>query len=87
MWPRIVELTWTNFLPVEVTGGGKVHVDNWACCLEQHEHTSGQHYHVYVKLSRLRRWNPIRLVPLQKYNVNVKFLKSGENYYAAYKYD
>ena len=32
-------------------GNGKVEVQYWACCLEQHENTSGQHYHVCVKLS------------------------------------
>ena len=31
-------------------GSGKVGVNYWACCKENHE-TAGQHYHVSVKLS------------------------------------
>ena len=28
---------------------GKVTADYWVCCLEEHENTPGQHYHVCVK--------------------------------------
>ena len=36
-------------------GPGMVKVEYWACCLEQHENTSEQHYHVSVKLSGQKR--------------------------------
>jgi len=67
-------------------GKGKVRVEYWACCLEQHEHTSGQHYHVSVKLSGHKRWNPVRIHLLENHGINVNFSESNASYYTAYKY-
>ena len=41
-------------------GPGNVKLEYWTCCLEQHENTSGQHYHVSVKLSGPKRWNRLK---------------------------
>ena len=67
------------------TGSGKVQVNYWACCLENHEST-GQHYHISVKLSGPKRWNPVKLELSRKHNITVHFSESTENYYTAYRY-
>ena len=51
----------------------KVTVDYWACCLEEDENTSGQHYHVCVKLSRPKRWNPVKNLLKERHNITVNF--------------
>ena len=45
-------------------GSGKVGVNYWACCKENHE-TAGQHYNVSIKLSRPKRWNPVKCALLK----------------------
>ena len=67
-------------------GPGKVKVEYWACCLEQHENTSGQHCHVSVKLSGPKRWNPVKTYLAERYGICVHFSESSATYYAAFKY-
>ena len=67
-------------------GSGKVTVDYYACCLEPHEKNSGYHYHVTIKLSGPKRWNPVRRELLELHHINVNFSEEAENYYAGYKY-
>ena len=43
---------------------GKIVINHWACCLEEHENTSGQYYHMCVKLSGPKRWNKIYFISL-----------------------
>ena len=40
-------------------GIGKVKVEHWACCREDHEE-SGQHYHAALKLSGPKRWKTVK---------------------------
>ena len=65
---------------------GKVKVKYWTCSLGQHENTSGQHYHVQVKLSDPKRWNPVKTYLAERYGVCVHFSESSATYYAAFKY-
>ena len=65
---------------------GKIAVEYWACCLEPHKETSGHHYHVCVRLSGPKRWNPVKNALIEKHGVVVNFSESHENYYSAYKY-
>jgi len=67
-------------------GSGKVEVSYWACCMETHENTGGQHYHCSVKLSGPKRWNRVRQNLATRYGINVNFSESAENYYNAYRY-
>jgi hypothetical protein len=65
---------------------GKVVVLYWACCLEEHEHTSGYHYHASVKLSGPKRWNPVKNSLIDNYGITVHFSSKHENYYSAFTY-
>lgn len=67
-------------------GSGKIASEYWACCLEEHENTSGYHYHACVKLSGPKRWNPVKKQLLEKYGIVVNFSEQHGNYYSAYKY-
>ena len=66
-------------------GSGKVGVNYWACCKENHE-MARQHYHVSIKLSGPKRWNPVKRVLFEKHGAVVNFSDSTENCYAAYRY-
>lgn len=64
---------------------GKVVVEHWACCLEQHK-TSGEHYHLSVKLSGPRRWKPIKKAVMDSQGAVLHFSEKHDNYYTAYRY-
>lgn len=68
------------------TLSGKVVVQHWACCLEEHENTSGQHYHMCVKLSGPKRWSPVKNKLSSTYGIIVNFSENHDTYYSAYKY-
>lgn len=65
---------------------GKIGVEYWACCLEEHQETPGYHYHVCVKLSGPKRWNSVKNALMMKHGVVVHFSETHDNYYSAYKY-
>ena len=65
---------------------GKVKVEYWACCLKQHKNASRQHYHVSIKLSAPKRWNPVKTYLAQRYGICVHFSESSATCYAAFKY-
>ena len=65
---------------------GKLTVQHWACCLEEHENTTGQHYHMCVKLSGPKRCNPVKNHLISNHQIVVNFSESHETYYTAYKY-
>ena len=63
---------------------GKVTVQHWACCLEEHEPISGTRYHVCVKLLGRKRWSPVKNHLMSNHQINVS--ESQETYYTLYKY-
>ena len=67
-------------------GPGKVKVAYWTCCLEQDENASGQPYHVSVKQSGPKQWNPVKPYLAERYGICVHFSESRATYYAAFKY-
>ena len=58
----------------------------WACCLEEHEHASGYHYHASVRLSGPKRWGPVRKRLHERFGIYVNFSELHDNYYSAYRY-
>ena len=56
------------------------------CCLEQDENASGQPYHVSVKQSGPKQWNPVKSYLAERYGICVHFSESRATYYAAFKY-
>ena len=67
------------------SGTGKVQVDHWACCLEEHQ-SSGQHYHLCMKLSGPKRWKAVKEKICADHGIVLNFSDSHDSYYYAYKY-
>lgn len=61
---------------------GKVTVQHWACCLEEHGNTSGKH--MCVTLSGLKRCNPVKNHLMSNHQIVMKFFESDETYYTSY---
>ena len=57
----------------------------WVVCLESHE-SSGNHFHMAIKLSSPARWIKIRNFVDKKYGIKLNFSDSHTNYYTAYEY-
>ena len=62
------------------SGTGKVQVDHWACCLEEHMHTSGHHYHLCMRLSAVKE------KICSDHGIMLNFSDKHDTYYYAYKY-
>ena len=62
-----------------------MNVDHWGYCLEPHKKVS-EHFHLCVKLSGPRRWQPIKETVSRKYGVILHFFGKHENYYIAFTY-
>ena len=60
-------------------------VKQWVCCRERHT-DEGHHYHMAVKLERLRRWSAVKTYLQDRYNIVVNFSNHHDNYYSAWKY-
>lgn len=57
----------------------------WVCSEERHK-DGGFHYHLAVKLDRVKRWRMVRDRLDKNYGVKVNFSDRHSNYYSAYKY-
>ena len=55
------------------------------CCRETHKN-NGKHYHIAVKLERLRRWKLGKNYLKDKHGIVVHFSNTHDNYYSAWKY-
>ena len=63
----------------------KVNVLHWVCCIEEHE-SNGQHFHLALKLSKNKRWLPVKRKMKNNHNVVLHFSDSHVNYYTAWCY-
>lgn len=57
----------------------------WVCCKEQHK-TKGEHYHMAIKLNKVKRWLYVKESINKKYNVVLHFSAVHANYYSAWSY-
>ena len=60
-------------------------VGQWACSEEKYK-DGGSHYHLCIKLDRIKRWKLVRQHIQAKYNICVNFSDHHTNYYCASKY-
>lgn len=60
-------------------------VIQWVCSEEKHKE-EGFHYHLALKLDRVKRWKSVRERIQQKYGISVHFSDHHSNYCSAYKY-
>ena len=65
--------------------GPKSKVVQWTCSQENHK-KQGKHYHMTIKLNKIKRWQPIWQYLRNKWNVYVHFSNRHSNYYSAWLY-
>jgi len=65
--------------------GPKSKVIQWTCSQENHK-KQGKHYHMVIKLNKIKRWLPIWQYLKNKWNVYVHFSNRHTNYYLAWLY-
>jgi len=65
--------------------GPKSKVIQWTCSQENHK-KQGKHYHMVIKLNKIKRWLPIWQYLKNKWNVYVHFSNRHTNYYSAWLY-
>ena len=66
--------------------GPKTKVIQWTCCQENHKKQGNQHYHMVIKLNKIKRWLPIWKYLKNKWGVYVHFSNRHSNYYSAWLY-
>ena len=64
---------------------GSVKVLQWVCCQESHT-LQGEHFHVAIKLNKIRRWISVKRKHSYQNGIQVHFSSNHENYYGAWKY-
>ena len=65
--------------------GATTKVLRWVCSLEPHQ-ISGEHFHLAIKLDKVRRWFAIKRRLSNEWGIEVNFSGSHDNYYSAWKY-
>ena len=66
--------------------GPKAKIVQWSCCQESHKKGGGKHFHMAIKLNRVKRWLPIRDYLKNKWSIYVHFSNRHVNYYTAWLY-
>lgn len=62
-----------------------VRVMQWVCCRERHQ-DGGYHFHMAIKLNKLKRWLTIRRILSTQHNIEVNFSGIHNDYYSAWSY-
>ena len=62
-----------------------IRVLQWVCCRERHQ-DGGFHFHLAIKLNKLKRWLCVRRTLSTRHNVNVNFSSAHNDYYSAWCY-
>ena len=75
----------TEFVSIVTDEFKDCEVLQWVCCEEKHA-DGNSHYHLAIKLDRVKRWKAVRQRLQDKYNICVNFSDHHNNYYTAYKY-
>ena len=62
-----------------------VRVTQWVCCRERHQ-DGGYHFHLAIKLNKLKRWLSVKRTLSSRHNVEVNFSSVHNDYYSAWHY-
>lgn len=73
------------FAEMFVDAFGQDVVKQWVCGCERHQ-DGGLHFHLALKLNRMRRWKHVKQYISLRHGVVVNFQAFHTNYYDAYKY-
>ena len=70
---------WTNAFGEDI-------VKQWACCCEKHKENDKVHFHLALKLKRVRRWKLVKQKVIDEAGVVCNFQDFHTNYYDAFSY-
>ena len=74
-----------EFAKLFIDAFGEEVIDQWACGCEKHK-SGGLHFHLALKLKKMRRWKKIKESITEKHGIVVNFQSFHTNYYDAYQY-
>lgn len=75
-----------EFADVWVKAFGEEIVKQWACCCEKHKENEEVHYHLALKLKRVKRWKMARDHVIKNTGIVCHFQEFHTNYYDAFSY-
>ena len=74
------------FANIWVEAFGSDFVSHWVCCQEDHQDSSKVHYHLGLKLNRVKRWKLVKEEVIKTIGIVCNFQEFHTNYYDAFKY-
>ena len=75
-----------EFADIWVKAFGLDLVKQWACCCEKHKESDEVHFHLAIKLNRVKRWKMVRDQVIRESGIVCHFQEFHTNYYDAFKY-
>ena len=81
---RFNKVRFANLI-VEIFEEGDVRVLQWVCSKESHT-DGGYHFHVAIKLNKVKRWLTIRRTLSNQHGIEVHFSSHHNDYYSAWSY-
>lgn len=75
-----------EFAEIWVQAFGKDLIKQWACSCEKHKEDDAVHYHLALKLKRVKRWKLARENVIRQHGIVCNFQEFHTNYYDAYGY-
>ena len=65
---------------------GVENVKYWACCFEKHDDDEGLHFHIALKLNKVKRWKSVKEKVANESGIVCHFREFHTNYYDAFEY-
>ena len=81
----IERFTKENFAHIVKEKFEEAHVLQWACCRELHR-DGGYHFHMCIKLNKIKRWLAIKQLIHEEHDIVVHFSSTHTDYYSAWNY-
>ena len=75
-----------QFAELWVNAFGTEMVKQWACCCEKHQEEENVHFHLALKLKRVRRWKMVKEKVSRETGIVCHLQEFHTNYYDAFKY-
>ena len=75
-----------EFADIWVKAFGEDVVKQWACCCEKHKESDEVHFHLALKLKKVKRWKMARDKVIREFGAVCHFQEFHSNYYDAFSY-
>ncbi len=75
-----------HFADIWCEAFGEDYIDKWVCSCEKHKNGEGVHFHLALKLNRVKRWKLAKQTVQNQHDIVCYFREFHTNYYDAYSY-